>query len=816
MGFFGDLTFTGPFPGATLLKVGGVALAALVVLYILKLRLRAVEIPFSKLWSRALKDTQSSSFWRRLKRLLSFLIQVLIVVLLLTAVGDPRSKAEVDEGRYFLVLVDASASMQAVDGEVTGQGKGPFTRLEEAKEKLKKLLAGKRRRDKVMIVRMDSQVTPLNTWETDLSVLRRVVDRIHASDAPADMARALRFAVDTLSPVKDPHLVIVGDGGYDPESLLTVYWGKHPPSDLLDQEPFEPFVSSETLSDDGGDEDDERDGPEDEDAEKEEDKSLGDQEGVDEKQSDPVDKAQRMKKDKRKKTGEDEEEGKKKKAPRPPALGGGAYLDPIGMGDIEVSSLLVGRSRNNVGITAFNARRYLDDKLNYEVFAQIRNYRDTNVTVAVELYSGGQIPDTSILNLGPGEVRTYIKRDLPASGADLTMKLVSRDGSRKRLDDFPLDDVAYGLIPERASLEILLVSNGNLFLEGALLLDEQSSYDRIPHEEYTPEMTNKYDVVIFDGYRGEELPPGGNYLIFDPDPEKSPIQVERQVKNPPMFWPSQPRHKRHAIMQFVNINNVNTVISSVLNLEKDDEPLMMTDERGPVFAAVRRRKGRRIVVVGFSLHQTDWVVRVSFPIFILDVLGWFAGDDPRLIPTYKTGETWRIPVDVAENAIQAIGPRRERIHVPVQDGEALLYGRHVGYYTLYPGKQRFRVAANLADVRESDIRVPDSLWLGGQKYGRKVPAADLERGPREEVEKHPARTWALVLLLLAVGLGLVVAGLFAGASGPVWVFIGLVLLSTTAAALIYLQGMQLWTALLVGVMVVLVAEWLTYHRRVTT
>lgn len=806
MGFVGDFTFTGPFPTATLLKVGGVALAALVVFYILKLRLRAVEIPFSKLWSRALKDSQSSSFWRRLKRLLSFLIQVLIVMLLLTAVGDPRSKAEVDEGRHFLVLVDASASMQAIDGEVSGRGKGTFTRLEEAKEKLKRLLAGKRRRDKVMIVRMDSQVTPMNTWETDLETLRRVVDRIQPSDAPADMGRGLRFAVDTLSPVKDPHLVIVGDGGYDTESLLTVYWGPHPPPDLLDQEPAGPSDPPATESDDDregrGEDEEEDESP----VEKSDDEKHGDSaEGSEKIRVEPE----------RGGRGGKDEQDKKKKAPRPPPLGGGAYLDPIGIGEINVSSLLVGRSRDNVGITAFNARRYLDDKLNYEVFARIKNFRETSVMVGVELYSGGQIPDTSVLSLEPGEVRTYIKRDLPASGADLTMKLVPRGGAGKRLDYFPLDDVAYGLIPERTSLEVLLVSGGNLFLEGALLLDEQSSYDMIPHEEYTLETAKKYDVVIFDGYQGQEFPSVGNFLIFDPDPDKSPIQVERQVENPPMFWPSQPRHKRHQIMQFVNINNVNTVKSSVFKLDKEDEPLMMTDERGPAFAAVRRQKGRRIVVVGFSLHQTDWVVRVSFPIFILDVLGWFAGDDPRLIPTYKTGETWRIPVDVAENAIEAIGPRRERIHVPVQDGEALLYGRHAGYYTLYPGKQRFRVAANLADERESDIGVPDALWLGGNKYGRKIPAADLARGPRVEAEKPSAGKWALVLLLLAAGLGFLVAGLLAGASGPVWVFIGLVFLSGGAAALIYFQGMHLWTALLVGVMVVLVAEWLSYHRRVT-
>ena len=61
MGFLGDLTPTGPWSVSTLLKVAGAVFAGLVILYILKLRLRTVGVPFSKLWSRVLKERQSST-----------------------------------------------------------------------------------------------------------------------------------------------------------------------------------------------------------------------------------------------------------------------------------------------------------------------------------------------------------------------------------------------------------------------------------------------------------------------------------------------------------------------------------------------------------------------------------------------------------------------------------------------------------------------------------------------------------------------------------------------------------------------------------
>ncbi len=44
---------------------------AVTLLYILKLRRRRVHVPFAKLWMRVLQEQESTSLFRRLKRLLS-------------------------------------------------------------------------------------------------------------------------------------------------------------------------------------------------------------------------------------------------------------------------------------------------------------------------------------------------------------------------------------------------------------------------------------------------------------------------------------------------------------------------------------------------------------------------------------------------------------------------------------------------------------------------------------------------------------------------------------------------------------------------
>src|SRR5438128_12663641 len=106
-------------PFAQLAAIFGAAAALVVVFYILKLRRRAVAVPFSPRWQRILRDKEATSLFSKLKRLLSLLLQLALLALLVLALGDPRAAATLFKGRTLVVLVDASASMQATDGAPT-------------------------------------------------------------------------------------------------------------------------------------------------------------------------------------------------------------------------------------------------------------------------------------------------------------------------------------------------------------------------------------------------------------------------------------------------------------------------------------------------------------------------------------------------------------------------------------------------------------------------------------------------------------------------------------------------------------------------
>ncbi|HSN97225.1 MAG TPA: VWA domain-containing protein [Candidatus Nanopelagicales bacterium] len=195
--------FTG-LPLATLLQIGALAGALVVAFYILKLKRRPVPVPFAKIWARILRDKEATSLFSQLKRLLSLLLQLALLALMLLALGDPRTAANMIEGRNIVVLVDASASMKAIDVAPS--------RIDAAKEEVKQMVRGLSGSDRMLIAQMDAAVTPLSTLTGEIADLEAAVAAVKATDATADFARALRFATDTLSGLPSPEIILISDG----------------------------------------------------------------------------------------------------------------------------------------------------------------------------------------------------------------------------------------------------------------------------------------------------------------------------------------------------------------------------------------------------------------------------------------------------------------------------------------------------------------------------------------------------------------------------------------------------------------------------
>ncbi|MFO0629151.1 MAG: VWA domain-containing protein [Polyangiales bacterium] len=196
-----------------LLPLFGVAAAAVVALYILKLRRRRLVVPFAKLWDRVLDERPSSALFKHLRRVLSLLLQLLLLALLVFALSDPRRVGATGQGRTRVVLLDASASMKATDV--------PGSRAEAARRAARDLVRALGAADRALLASMDAEVTALAPMSDDPTTLETALRGYAPRDTGLDLPRALRFAGDALRGAPTPEVVIIGDGDYQlpPDAL---------------------------------------------------------------------------------------------------------------------------------------------------------------------------------------------------------------------------------------------------------------------------------------------------------------------------------------------------------------------------------------------------------------------------------------------------------------------------------------------------------------------------------------------------------------------------------------------------------------------
>ncbi|HSK03830.1 MAG TPA: VWA domain-containing protein [Kofleriaceae bacterium] len=664
----------GPIPLSIFVYIAAAAAVLAVGAYIIKMRRRRFEVPFSHLWKRVLEQKDANALWKQLKRVLSLLLILVILGIVLFAALDPTLGAIDRKARSVVILLDASASMKAQDG---GEGTTE-TRLDAAKAQAKGLIDSMGGGDVAMIMKVDGQATPMSRFSSDAPMLNKIVDGIEASDTPADLTRALGAAADALRDRKNPLIVLISDGAYPEQQLGLVTW-------------------------DG--------------------KSAGDSSAKN--------------------------------------------LAAVDLTNLDVRYLPVGKKSENVGIVAFNVRRYIANKAAYEVYIEVQNFGSEPANRQLALYNGETAVDINKIQLAPGQRIKKIYTKLPAN-ADNRLRAALRPGEGAGASDvFPLDDQAYALLPARKKQKVLLVTIDNLFLEGALLVYDNIDERKVRPDEYerNPAIADGFDVVIFDDYTPKVVPPPpASLLYFHPTGPDSPIALRREITSPRVTEVDE----GHPVMRWVSMSDVYMDKTNVFAPDpKKGESTLAFAVRDPIIAA--KRDGRRkILAFGFSLPSlgrdsaTDLPLRVAFPMLLVNTLDWFAGDQTDLLTTYPTGVRERVPLDGVVGATQAEvkAPDGTVTQTPVIDGLATFYASKVGYYDVAAQgagggtMAQIELAANLASPGESDIAPSTELLLGGKQL--EAPEA-----------------FAIT------------------------------------------RSRKLWTYLILLAMALIVMEWVTYHRRIT-
>src|SRR5690242_11131129 len=87
----------------------------ILLLYMLKLRRVQVQVSSTFLWEQLLREQQANAPWQKIKRNLLLILQLLILAALVLAIVRPALPVPTIASGSLIVLLDASASMNATD-----------------------------------------------------------------------------------------------------------------------------------------------------------------------------------------------------------------------------------------------------------------------------------------------------------------------------------------------------------------------------------------------------------------------------------------------------------------------------------------------------------------------------------------------------------------------------------------------------------------------------------------------------------------------------------------------------------------------------
>ncbi len=184
------------------------ALPAIVALYFLKVRRPEVWIASTLLWRRVVRDRQANAPWQRLRFSWLLLLQLLAVGVLVLALLRPALPVRSALDAHTIVVVDASASMQATDVRPS--------RFEAARSQARDLISRLGSQDRMTLIWMGPQPRILASSTGDAGPLRTALDGARVSNGAADLQQALALAVSAAGRGQDTRLILLSDGITNP------------------------------------------------------------------------------------------------------------------------------------------------------------------------------------------------------------------------------------------------------------------------------------------------------------------------------------------------------------------------------------------------------------------------------------------------------------------------------------------------------------------------------------------------------------------------------------------------------------------------
>jgi hypothetical protein len=318
-------------------------------------------------------------------------------------------------------------------------------------------------------------------------------------------------------------------------------------------------------------------------------------------------------------------------------------------------SIFAARS-NNVGVTQLQARRSLVDPLGYEALVSVSNASDNDVKCRLELALDGVPVDVIPLQLKPNEKWRRSLQKTSIDGGKLTATLTqiavpaapaaqADKSSESTAESAPspnallTDDTASALIAPRKPQHVLLVTEGNLFLQKVFEANPLVKCDVV---KAMPTAWPANAIIVLHRQVPLQLPPGDVFVV-EPAASCDAWDLGETMENPIITQ----QQTDSPLMTHVRLDNMLMPAAKKLEFKTPPDILAGTLAGDAIYAAVKRDKGK-CLVLSVDLDRSDLAFRTAFPIMVTNALNWFRGGVGELQSSLATGQIAKVPVDEAK------------------------------------------------------------------------------------------------------------------------------------------------------------------------
>jgi hypothetical protein len=175
------------------------------------------------------------------------------------------------------------------------------------------------------------------------------------------------------------------------------------------------------------------------------------------------------------------------------------------------------------------------------------------------------------------------------------------------------------------TLTVLLVSNGNPFLEKIKTAMAFKQFNILAPADYEKSKPTKYDIVLFDCYTPQFLPDRGNFMYFGCLPPNSKIKSVKEAGMPASIEQNTLKNwkRNHPVFEHAQFKSFYVKSAMKLDVPAEGVERLMEGSKGPLILLESGKPSKHLIVT-FDITYSDWPLKISFPVFMYDSMLFLA------------------------------------------------------------------------------------------------------------------------------------------------------------------------------------------------